>query len=312
MAKGNNNLLHGSAVGAASLAVSLFYGFPVFKSMVISLLVAYLPSYFDRSELTAEGRYWPWFAEHPLWKKIFAWFPGSIQYEAPLSAEKQYIFGSHPHGVMSLHHAMLAANATEKKDDQGLPEGGFYQVSPGKSRRDLGASVVFRIPFYRDLLLWLGVVDASRTVAKKVLKSGKSLLILVGGEQEQLRSQVGEHTVFIKDRKGFVKLALEHGTSIVPAYTFGETDLYYNSTFLYGLRMWLMKNFRVAITFSSFIPNKVPLVTCFGRPIEVPRVENPTKEQINEYHQKYIDELARVFEKNKAQHGHGDKKLTIL
>jgi len=298
---GNQNLQRGAALGTASLAVSLFSGVPLFKSLVISLLVAYLPSYFDRSELTAEGRYWAWFAENSLWKRIFAWFPASIHFESPLSPEKQYIFGSHPHGVMSLHHAMLASNGCN-----------FHSVSPGSSRRDLGASVVFRIPFYRDILLWLGVVDASRTVAKKVLKSGKSLLILVGGEQEQLRSQVGEHVVFIKDRKGFVRLALEHGVPIVPAYTFGETDLYYSSRFLYGFRMWLMKNFRVAITFSSLKPKRVPLVSCFGTPIEVPRVENPSKEQVDEYHQKYMDELVRVFEKNKAEHGYGDKKLVVL
>jgi len=35
-----------------------------------------------------------------------------------------------------------------------------------------------------------------------MLGSGKSLGILVGGEQEQLLSQRGEHTVFVMGRKG--------------------------------------------------------------------------------------------------------------
>lgn len=36
------------------------------------------------------------------------------------------------------------------------------------NRRHLAASVCFRIPFYREYLLWLGCVDARRSVATKV------------------------------------------------------------------------------------------------------------------------------------------------
>ena len=54
-------------------------------------------------------------------------------------------------------------------------------------------------------------------------------MILVGGEAEQLISEVGDHTIYIKERKGFVKLAITHGVKIIPSYCFGETDLYVNS-----------------------------------------------------------------------------------
>jgi hypothetical protein len=55
--------------------------------------------------------------------------------------------------------------------------------------------------------------------------------VLVGGEHEQMTAKPGRHEIFIKKRKGFIKLALEYGVPIVPAYAFGETDLYYRSKY---------------------------------------------------------------------------------
>lgn len=97
------------------------------------------------------------------------------------------------------------------------------------TRHHLGASVIFRIPVFREYLLWLGCVNADRRVAEKVLRSGKSLVILVGGIMEQMLSQRGDHMVYVKKRKGHIRLALKHGTPIVPGYNFGETDLYTHS-----------------------------------------------------------------------------------
>jgi hypothetical protein len=74
--------------------------------IVWSLVAAYLPSYFDGTEYTAQGRYWPWFAKLDLWRKGMAYFPARIEYEQELDSTKQYMFASHPHGAMSVHHGM--------------------------------------------------------------------------------------------------------------------------------------------------------------------------------------------------------------
>ena len=44
---------------------------------------------------------------------------------------------------------------------------------------------------------------------------------------------------------------------------------------------------------------------CFavGAPIEVPRVESPTMEQLNEYHQIYMKRLYQLFEDYKIKYG---------
>ena len=71
-----------------------------------SALAIYAPSYFCADERHG-GRYWAQFARHPGWRRVFDYFPGKIVYTEELQQDAQYIFASHPHGVMSLHHMLL-------------------------------------------------------------------------------------------------------------------------------------------------------------------------------------------------------------
>lgn len=63
----------------------------------------------------------------------------------------------------------------------------------------------------------------------QMLKEGKSIVILVGGIAEQMLAQRGDHTIYVKKRKGHIRLALQYGVPIVPGYAFGENDLYTHS-----------------------------------------------------------------------------------
>lgn len=185
-------------------------------SILVSLSALYVATLLDGSEKKLEGNTWPWFAELSVWKKIAKYFPVSLHFEEEISPDKQYLFAVHPHGPFSINHALIFLTNSA----------GFHKYSPLEKRRDLGASVIFHIPLVREFCLWLGCVDASRSVATKVLGSKRSLLILVGGEQEQLLGKPGDHTVFIKGRKGFVRLAVQHNIPIVPVYVFGENELF--------------------------------------------------------------------------------------
>lgn len=50
-----------------------------------------------------------------------------------------------------------------------------------------------------------------------------------------------------------------------------------------------------------------------GKPIPVEKVENPTKENIDALHGKFIEELQNLFETNKHKYlENPDSKLTIL
>jgi 2-acylglycerol O-acyltransferase 2 len=69
------------------------------------------------------------------------------------------------------------------------------------------------------MILWCGCVDAGAKTAHYNLKKGRSILIFVGGEKEQLMTKPNEHKIYLKNRKGFIKLALQYGAHLVPMVT---------------------------------------------------------------------------------------------
>lgn len=151
------------AVGGYSLQCSLLFG----------LLVSYLPSYLDGSHLSVSARdgsrFWPALAMWSGWRRLVAYFPASVSvaggfdFAATAGRGGQFVFAMHPHGALSVDHALVFTDAV-----------GFMSKVAPLPRRDLGASVIFRIPGLRELCLWLGVVDAGTATAHKVLSQASS------------------------------------------------------------------------------------------------------------------------------------------
>lgn len=50
----------------------------------------------------------------------------------------------------------------------------------------------------------------------------------------------------------------------------------------------------------GYMPSRdVDLVTVVGEPLKLPHLQTPTDDQVDVFHQKYIDALVRLFEENK-------------
>lgn len=51
-----------------------------------------------------------------------------------------------------------------------------------------------------------------------------------------------------------------------------------------------------------------------GKPIPVPKVENPSKELIDEYHAKFVEALSAIFEEHKHKYdmAGSEAKLVML
>ncbi|NXS07124.1 MOGT2 acyltransferase, partial [Neodrepanis coruscans] len=135
-----------------------------------------------------------------------SWLPPCVQLEktVDLDPRKNYLLGFHPHGV-------LAAGAflnfcTEASS--------FSTLFPGITPHLMMLSLWFRVPFLRDYLMSGGLVSSDKESASHVLQKpegGNLLAIIVGGAQEALDAHPGSCTLLLRNRKGFVRLAIQHG-----------------------------------------------------------------------------------------------------
>jgi len=165
-----------------------------------------------------------WIRRMKIWSLFAGYFPARLHRTTTLEPTRKYIFGYHPHGIIS--HGAFAAFATEAL--------GFSQLFPGITNTLLTLDSNFRIPLYRDYALRLGLASVSRESCENILSKGgrngegmgRAITIVVGGARESLDATPGSLKLVLKRRKGFVKLAIRCGADLVPVLAFGENDLY--------------------------------------------------------------------------------------
>jgi len=178
------------------------------------------------------------------------------------------------------------------------------------------ASVVFHTPMLRYMTLY-GVVPVDRHSIEKAVRQGKCVGIVPDGVAGIFKTSSDKELVAMKDRKGIARLALRTGTPIVPAYSFGNTAVFscwYDS---FGILETISRKAQASFflfwgRFGLPIPRRVNVTMAFGRVIEVPKVENPTEEQIDEVHQKIIAATKQMFDVHKAALGWGDKEMKFV
>ena len=155
------------------------------------------------------------------------------------------------------------------------------------------------------------------TNQRKCEKKGQACGLIVGGAAESLEAYPGKCKLVLKKRKGFARMALQTGACLVPVFSFGENDLFFtmpnpeNSLLRRvqeKLKKWSHFGFpmfwgRGVFNYSyGLLPYRKPIYTVIGKPMDVPKIECPTDEQVNELHARYIDELVKLFNENKEKY----------
>ncbi|CDK26762.1 unnamed protein product [Kuraishia capsulata CBS 1993] len=243
----------------------------------------------------------------------------------------RYIFAYHPHGIISM--GVTGAFATNGA--------GFEKLFPGIRVFLLTLNNQFRLPFYRDYLMSLGISSVSKHNVMSLVRQNESVAIVVGGASESLLAKPGKNDIVLKKRKGFVKIALELGdVSLVPIYGFGETNIYNvfetsgnrgevsDSFFLfrkalYSFQMWLKNRlgFTIPLFFArgvfnydfGLLPFRKPINIVVGSPVSIPFMPSPSQQQIDYYHDLYVKELKKLFDEHKSKYLlDGDAELRIV
>ncbi|KAF3840701.1 hypothetical protein F7725_006563, partial [Dissostichus mawsoni] len=132
---------------------------------------------------------------------------------------------------------------------------------------------------------------------------GNAAVILIGGAAEALFSAPGVNTLVMRQRKGFVRVALEFGADLVPAYAFGENELFKQVVFSEGsLGRRLQDLFKKIMGFApclfvgehmGILPYRNPITTVVGSPISVPKHIKATEEEVDHFHKLYMEALSK-------------------
>ncbi|OWZ18473.1 LOW QUALITY PROTEIN: Diacylglycerol O-acyltransferase [Phytophthora megakarya] len=162
---------------------------------------------------------------------------------------------------------------------------------------------LFYFPVMRELSNWMDYTSAAKT---KVLRTGQNVCLMPGEFEEATLYERGKHRVYIKQRFGFIKLALQHGYKVHPVYTFGEEYVYHTFPYLLKLRLALNEyKMRGVIFFGRsecfYLPRTdVDLITVVGKALVLPRIEYPTKDDVKTYHKQYVSVLQGLFDRYKG------------
>ena len=321
------------------------------------------------------GKPWPWLQNHPIWQGYKNYFPGKTILDftkqeleskfgyrfdkneegTPILFDKNgerklFVIGMHPHGIIS--HASVA--------------NWFIKPNPMEWLGDISIGTIdlnVMFPFWREVMLWMGSIRVNKKGIFAALDKGKHVGIIVGGAEEAVETKPGNglQNLKLKDRKGFVKVALSRGAALIPSYNFGETELYEElvanppgsmvrevQTFLKGIFGYTLPLFRGR--WNSGYPFRVPLLSVVrssnfierranflrvlrfhissgydrldfnfskhistelnfrfmflfvitnlkqvGKPIDLPKIEIPTQDEIDRYHGQYVTALEELY-----------------
>lgn len=208
-----------------------------------------------------------------------------------LIEERPVIFSIQPHGVFSFGGASAGVEwANRWWHPKQIPTS--------------VASSVLHTPLVKHVVGLFGVVDASTKSLTSWLSKGKSVVLYIGGIAELFLVSQDEEKLFAAKRKGFIKLALRTGSEVVPVYFMGNTSVL--SVLTGDVLRKVARMTGVTLTWfwgykGTLIPRPNKILGVLGRPLGIPKepIAEPTQEQIDAFHKKYLEEVRRLFDSYK-------------
>jgi hypothetical protein len=90
----------------------------------------------------------------------------------------------------------------------------------------LGSRFILNAPLSGLLLRLWGIQGVHRGNMNRLMAQGKNIGLVPGGFEEATITTTKALRTFIKDRKGFIKMALKYGYKVVPTMVLGEHQVF--------------------------------------------------------------------------------------
>lgn len=269
--------------------------------------------------ILATMSYVSWFCRFPMQPSFMKliqslgyakWYKGLELRGAVEDIQKEKsLFGFHPHGILCIGFSLNGCWSKPFLDVAG--DSTMFLVDK-VLRED---NPIFKV--ICDLHGHIGTL--SKSTIHKCMSKGTNVAFVPGGFEDATVMCYGKDRTAMRKRQGFIKYALQHGYRVHPIYTFGESDSHYTFTGLLDFRLWLNKFGIPAVVIFGFpwipvLPRRQAKIQSYvGKALQLPKIENPSKEDVAKWHGAYIDALQKVFEDNKKEVGLPDTaRLEIM
>mmetsp|Transcript_10374 Transcript_10374/g.18591 ORF Transcript_10374/g.18591 Transcript_10374/m.18591 type:complete len:333 (-) Transcript_10374:72-1070(-) len=289
------------------------------------VLLAYLGWMLFLDDSPNRGGYaWAWHSgfthflrRRSWWRIACSYYPCTLNRTAALPpAEGPYIFVCHPHGIVGV----------APMSNFGTYGTSFDKLFPGVHVHLLGHRVIFRMPFFRDWALIHGHGTVERRCCRMLLSRGDSIGIAPGGAKESLECKPHTLQLYLLKRKGFARLALETGASLVPVLSYGENETYSTVQFKEGtwmrrLQEMLQQAFGIALPlfvgrqWLPLLPKRSNIQTIVGAPLRPKRAsigDKPSEEAVAALHDEYCNALRALHLEHRDKYGYGSVPLELI
>lgn len=202
---------------------------------------------------------------------------------------------------------------------------------PGIRSKCATLGMNFMLPITRELLLSFGACSASAISLTTLLQqsndpndesnrdgyTANGIGLIVGGAEESFYALPNTYKFVLKQRKGFVRIALKNGSSLVPAISFGENeifDLIEHKPGSWG--RFIQNTFKRITKFAplhfngrgylqydyGIIPRRQKITTVIGAPIQADKCPDPSEEEVDKLHDLFCTQIKELFETHKSKY----------
>lgn len=230
------------------------------------------------------------FCKRQEWARNFIWRMGfqdlfenhSIIKEEELKPGK-FILALAPHGVFGVGSSIMMLKERILFDSVWF-----------------GTSLVKMTPISGIFGRLVGFEGVTNDSFKACMARGESLAFIPGGFEEATITENDKNNVFLRNRKGFIKYAIQYNYPIIYTYTFGENKMIPVFNWFKGIRLFLNRFKMPGVILFPWVWLNTKLVSVISKRIVFPHDPNPSNEMVDRCHKEFLEEVTKLY--NKYRH----------